>query len=248
MPHARRNGTAWDRTKDDYAYTRNLDRTGWAWEFLRRNKDYQRDYRLNRAGHPIAFKHGSGATLYKLPKKSSAAEAWGLEAFADPDFSVEDLDLFWRSTLLTHQANCSSSVLVDIDHEQIVFRERTKTAALHVSSGTSLLGDCRLTFHLEGINSSKRHHETMQILKSFLVDNVTLYSQAHRIDSKYLHYLIALDGHLEGRSYREIALVLYGKAAVGAYWTDDTRGLKSKVRRAVDRGLALMNGGYRGLL
>ena len=67
-------------------------------------------------------------------------------------------------------------------------------------------------------------------------------------DSKYLDYLIALDGHLAGRSYRDIAEVLYGKERVGSHWTDDTRWMKSKVRRAVERGIALMNGGYRELL
>ena len=67
-------------------------------------------------------------------------------------------------------------------------------------------------------------------------------------DSKYRDYLLALDGRLAGRSYRDIAEVLYGSDTIGTTWADDTRGLKSKVRRAVDCGLALMNGGYRELL
>jgi hypothetical protein len=67
-------------------------------------------------------------------------------------------------------------------------------------------------------------------------------------DSKYFDYLVALDGHLAGRSYRDIAEVLYGTDRIGSYWTDDSRGYKSKVRRAVACGLALMNNGYRDLL
>ena len=67
-------------------------------------------------------------------------------------------------------------------------------------------------------------------------------------DGKYFDYLIALDGHLAGRTYRDIAEVLYGADHVGPYWTDDSRGYKSKVRRAVERGVALMNGAYRELL
>lgn len=72
--------------------------------------------------------------------------------------------------------------------------------------------------------------------------------QAAISESKYLTYLIALDGHLEGRTYREIAEVLLGKDRVGTHWTDETRWMKSRVRRAVERGIALMNGGYRDLL
>ena len=29
---------------NDYAYTENLSKERWAWEFLRRNPEYQRDY------------------------------------------------------------------------------------------------------------------------------------------------------------------------------------------------------------
>ena len=45
MPHARKTGTAWDRKREDYAYTRELEGTGWAWEFLRRNASYRDDFR-----------------------------------------------------------------------------------------------------------------------------------------------------------------------------------------------------------
>jgi hypothetical protein len=268
MPHVQVIGTAWDRCLEDYAYTRDLDLTGWAWEFLRRNADYQRDYRLNRAGCPLAVKHVSGATLYRLRRRFLAAEDWGLEMFADPGSTAVEVDVFWIAELLTHQAGCIArvpnhcdvechslsaftskrAVLVDTDHEQIVFRKNAKAAALTVAEGTFLLGDCSLTFQLQGISSSMRHHETMHILKSLLAGRAEQHPRTQTTDSKHLHYLIALDGHLEGRSYREIAMVLYGKAAVRAYWTDDTRGLKSKVRRAVGRGKALMKGGYRKLL
>jgi hypothetical protein len=268
MPHVQVIGTAWDRCLEDYAYTRELDCTGWAWEFLRRNEDYKRDYRMNRAGHPIAVKHVSGAILYRLRRRFLLAETWGLEMFADPNKSAHNTDVFWRPDLLTHQANCTSkpqftsdqeqlslrsfkakrAVLVGFDHEEVVFQGCAKSATLDVLNGTFLFGEHCLTFQLEGINSATRHHQTMQILKFFMTDQAYQIRETPRPNPKYLDYLIALDGRLAGRSYRDIALVLYGADAVGASWRDDTRGLKSKVRRAVDRGLALMNGGYRDLL
>jgi hypothetical protein len=61
-------------------------------------------------------------------------------------------------------------------------------------------------------------------------------------------YLIALDGHLAGRSYREIAQVIYGVERVKDVWTSESQFLKDRVRRAVMRGIELMNGGYRDLL
>jgi hypothetical protein len=65
---------------------------------------------------------------------------------------------------------------------------------------------------------------------------------------KYLQYLVALDGRLANRSYREIAELLYGAERVAPFWANDTRAYKSKVRRTVAKGVALMNGGYRTLL
>lgn len=59
--------------------------------------------------------------------------------------------------------------------------------------------------------------------------------------------LRALDGHLEGASYRTIAEVLFGKKRIAEHgWK--THDLRSRTIRLVQAGLALMRGGYRALL
>jgi len=60
--------------------------------------------------------------------------------------------------------------------------------------------------------------------------------------------LCALDGWRAGLSYREIAVALYGRARVEADWRDPRDHLRDRVRRALRRGRALMEGGYRQLL
>lgn len=60
--------------------------------------------------------------------------------------------------------------------------------------------------------------------------------------------LQALDGWLAGAPYRDIALALYGEARVEADWSDPRDYLRDQVRRAVRRGRALMDGGYRAFL
>jgi len=60
--------------------------------------------------------------------------------------------------------------------------------------------------------------------------------------------LCALDGWRAGLSYREIAVALYGRARVEADWSDPRDHLRDRVRRALRRGRALMEGGYRQLL
>lgn len=56
--------------------------------------------------------------------------------------------------------------------------------------------------------------------------------------------LQALDGFLAGASQREIAVVLFGAQRVQADWSDPGDHLRDRVRRAIRRGRALMNGGY----
>ncbi|WP_407179719.1 DUF2285 domain-containing protein [Bradyrhizobium sp. STM 3562] len=59
--------------------------------------------------------------------------------------------------------------------------------------------------------------------------------------------LRAVDGHMDGASYRVIAEVLFGRKRIPerAWKTDD---LRSRTIRLVQAGLTLMRGGYRALL
>lgn len=60
-----------------------------------------------------------------------------------------------------------------------------------------------------------------------------------------LHTLQALDAALTGASLRDVAEGLFGVDAAAGWYSDG--GLRSKVRRLVRRGDALMRGGYRRL-
>ena len=60
-----------------------------------------------------------------------------------------------------------------------------------------------------------------------------------------LHTLQALDATLAGASLRDVAEGLFGVDAAAGWYSDG--GLRSKVRRLVRRGEALMCGGYRRL-
>jgi hypothetical protein len=268
MPHARVTGTAWDRDKQDYAFTHDLDLAGWAWEFLRRHGGYRSDARLNRAGAPVTIQHVSGASLYRPGRRFLAAEAWGLALFADPEKTVIETDVFWLPEQLKHAVRCQCkpsndnagnsvslasfhgrrAILAGQRHELISVTGVRQSASLLVTQGSLLVGCSTVTFLHEGLATASRHHETLTILRHLTTETANTATAKLSLDSKYLAYLIALDGYLEARTYRDIAEVLYGRDRVGAHWTEETRWMKSKVRRAVERGIALMNGGYRDLL
>jgi hypothetical protein len=60
--------------------------------------------------------------------------------------------------------------------------------------------------------------------------------------------LVALDGWINGASYREIAVVIHGPDFVREHWGGGQRSLKDRMVRLVRRGRYLMDGGYRELL
>jgi hypothetical protein len=268
MPQVRKTGTAWELCLDDYAYTRGLDHTGWAWEFLRRNEDYKLDYRTNLAGHPVPIKHISGAVVLRLRRRFLDAEKWGLHCFADPYKSARDAHVFWLADHLKSAVSCNlrvandneagalslasfvgrRRVLVTPNEEFLVIADHQMSACMVVKNATFLIGNSTVTFEILGLEEPDKTFEVIRTLRAMRSNQCAQgkFQGEHR--SKYFDYLLALDGHLAGRSYRDIAEVLYGADRIGQYWTDDSRGYKSKVRRAVERGLALMNGGYRALL
>lgn len=68
-----------------------------------------------------------------------------------------------------------------------------------------------------------------------------------RLRKRLLGMIRALDGHLEGASYRDIALALYGSEAVARFpWK--TSSIRGQTIRLVTDAVAMMNGGYRKLL
>jgi Uncharacterized conserved protein (DUF2285)/Family of unknown function (DUF6499) len=268
MPQVQRSGTAWECRLDDYAYTRSLDCSGIAWEFLRRKEAYFRDYRTHRAGRPKCVVHSSGAKVMRLRRRVLAAEKWGLQFFIDPQSSADKTQVFWCENLTKHTINCVArnandnmiaalclsaftgrrAVLVTPIYEFIAVQQERMSASIIVRGSTFLIGESALTFEINGLEQSAADAETLRILRQLTSKQSSFDATPISQHCKYHDYLIALDGHLAGRSYRDIAEVLYGFDRIKVDWKIDRWAYKSKVRRAVECGLALMNGGYRDLL
>lgn len=71
---------------------------------------------------------------------------------------------------------------------------------------------------------------------------------AEKRGSRFTFVLGALDGSLAGASHRDLAEALIGQRRVHADWRDPRDHLRDRIDRAVSRGRALMNGGYRHFL
>jgi hypothetical protein len=104
-------------------------------------------------------------------------------------------------------------------------------------------------FETETLGRAKIIAPVLARLESFQsLPSVVDQGHVSQLEDHLRHYVIALDGTLAGASYRQIAQTIYGPDRVADAWTIETSYLKNRTRRAVERGLALMNGGYLSLL
>jgi len=114
-------------------------------------------------------------------------------------------------------------------------RPGTPIAALIPLDGSVLLrvaGLLRLQHHLDG--------RPLGPLPSALTITT-------RLRQRLTAMVRALDGHMAGASYRQIAVVLYGRDAVSKYaWK--TSSVRGQTIRLVRDAVATMEGGYRQLL
>jgi len=226
-----------------YLYVLHLDGPALAWEYLRRNPDYRRDW-LRRQRRP------------------DAAQRWGLRLLENPALDARDAHPAWFPE---HDSTLQLVPDSDPPPDAVAFAFwylPGHKQLLHDGKRLMLMADWpgnRLRFALAlgladgmafayavragAVQSSLRH----------LVSNITTAVQAAPTAVTHprptaaalleLHTLQALDATLAGASLREVAEGLFGVDAVQDWYADS--GLRSKTRRLVQRGDTLMRGGYR---
>ncbi|EHK54581.1 hypothetical protein MAXJ12_24447 [Mesorhizobium alhagi CCNWXJ12-2] len=152
-----------------------------------------------------------------------------------PPFDLATLPC--RATVLLSGAGCQHVLLRHADrHFQLVV------------SGESVLLPVRL--HIDAIwpaQQLKPRLRALECINSLVADGrlpKTLFPPEARGD-RLRFVLQALDGSLAGASHREIAEALIGEPRVQADWNDPRDHMRDRIRRAIHRGHALMNGGYR---
>lgn len=65
----------------DYDYVRTLTRSRIAWEYLRRNPEYGRDWQASVRDRPEETRLADGTIVFRARRRSKRAEAWGLCTF-----------------------------------------------------------------------------------------------------------------------------------------------------------------------
>jgi hypothetical protein len=239
------------RPKSDhgaYEWMLALSAEGWAWEFLRRNADYKRDFYV---------------FFGKYDKRSEeAARRWGLLKFSDPEVDARTAIVFWspahnRSVLPLVTAGAGKSGLGNVKCK-VSFLQVANDLQRHVLfscggrflqlaiSGSGDLGKVR--YMIDGVpeHGNSRKLTALRRLGDLIQHKRLrgeLYSRQRR-GPRLLHLIEVLDSHAKDPSHRSIARYIFGEERADKEWDN----LRDHVRRAIAAGRKMSQSGYLALL
>lgn len=254
----------------DRGVTDLYDPCDWAWEFLRRNKDYDADWRASVPRYVPTVTLSDGTRLLRLRRRYPRAERWGLYAFADPSIAARDAPIFWlpsanrrpvrarygasdeseasqASPLAAFKVDRSAAIGVD-GIAVVMLKGQGTTVALELHGVAALTRPSRLLFELDGLDDLNSQTERLKTLQRFTRPQTARGQSLFANDERLYQALVALDESLAGKTYRQIAITIFGEQRVADEWSGASQFLKDRTRRLVAKGQELMTGGYRDLL
>ena len=252
-----------------------FDPSDWAWEFLRRNPDYRTDWQASAPRRLAHVTLKDGTRLLRLRRRYPRAERWGLYAFTDPSVPARLAPVFWHLEALQRIVRVRAELpaepdrpsrgtallalsdfrvdrvaAIGVDNVHLVLM---KGLGSHVPVEISGLAALSLpfapVFEIGSLLDLGVQTELLKRLHRFAEHAPNSSSRStFAIDERLHHALIALDESLAGKTFRQIAITIYGEKRVADDWQGPSQYLKDRMRRLVAKGTELMNGGYRDLL
>jgi len=227
-----------------YLFVLWLDALALSWEYMRRNPDYRLDW-LRHHRRPQAAQQAAlrwGLRLLEDPALDArdAHPAWlpGSDAVvqlypdADPPPDAAAF-AFWRIPGHKHLLH---------DGKALALIARSPGRCLRFALAPGLEDGMAVAYAHRGSGGGAAASARGHAPGAALADAKPRPTPAALLE---LHTLQALDATLAGASLREVGEGLFGADAAAGWYSDG--GLRSKVRRLVRRGDALMRGGYRRL-
>lgn len=247
---------AWQLTAR-YLYLLHLDGPALAWEYLRRNPDYQTDY----AAHAQRRRHVSPDPL-----------RWGLLAWEDPRGDARDAFALWHSDCLpvpfishgfepampsAHHLNLwalpGRKRLCALPGEDAHLALLAQSGAywLRARIAPTALAAANCHLWLPAADTSAQAWMPLLQPSAQARRGASRHrgqrARKYRAETLHMRALQALDGLATGASQRDLAEVIFGWRRSRNAWHGDS-GLRSQVRNYINRGNFFMRGAYRELL
>jgi len=231
-----------------YDWMLELSAEGWAWEFLRRNAYYRREYETLRDADRVTA--------------ARAALHWGLLQFSDPDVDARAAIVFWspvhnQSVLPLVTAGDGPNALNDVKCKVSVLEpdDSLRRHILYSCSGLflqlSVRGEGDLSAVRYMIDALPEHSSDRKLLALRRLADLSqhkrlrpeMYSRQRR-GPRLARILQILDSFDKDPAYRSVARDVFGEKRVKEEWDN----LRDHVRRAVVAGRKLTQNGYLKLL
>lgn len=239
-----------------YVYVLHLEPASRAWEFLRRNPRYGREW----------MRYHRGAS-------SRVAARWGLATLVDPRLDARQASPVWvigtpPPIALVRNERRGTQIHAATAERFSLWRLAGRKALLDDGSGLRLLVRClsqevqlrlgdrlasgdRFAYQIPAAGEIQAAWNALTVFRTLVpVSGSGLESsrgRPGRADLFHVRALQVLDGLAAGASQREIAVGLFGTAAVARGWQPDGA-LRAQVRYLIRRARALMEGEYRTLI
>lgn len=258
-------------------YLRILPKSRWAWEFLRRNPAYERDYARHHQGALTRRTDETGLELLRLEKPEPDAEKWGLLFFTSPNQTALSAPVFWTEKASPQVVRVEAKVkgkddpaslfgcLFDLKNfgdrrihltdagggEHVLIQRGGRIVQMRCGGHTLLDGDVKLRFILEGFGDLDAKFETIRRLSKLYNEhtgNALLRNDWSATMANLRDALIALDVYQAGGSHLETAMEIYGERLGRQMFAQPDRSVKNRMARARKKGVDLMKGGYLDLM
>ena len=249
-----------------------LPSAAWAWECLRRNPSYRKEYFsiTNRMLHRVRLH--AGGELIRLRHPHQGADKWGLNLYEDPRLCANHAQVFWHPEVFHKMLNvvittskkpnnvttsfklsdlCVRKSILDWPGQPWQVRVFAKGVWFQLQSQEPLviLESSRLEIKLCGMDDARTRLITTGELVA-LFEGMVSNNPGHVPTNNRLlkRYLTAYDIKSGGGTYRDIAIALDGIERVKEDWNPAACYLKDRARRAFKKGKSLVEGEYLTLL
>lgn len=235
------------------------DHSLFAWEWLRRDRNY-------RAAAKRAL--GEDACRDATPP-GEAPERWGLHAFEGPDATALDARPIWRAEVdpfvlgveagppdgddhfdLERLAPISTLLTAADGREHLLISDGMRAIRIDVLGGSIARGPVRLSYRLSGLSSAERPLLTLRRLLA-LWRSGGFCRSLHPREARAKRWVLVLragDALAAGARQREIAAELLSAEAGEPRWRSNLPSLRSRVQRLVRSVRVMEAGGFWVLL
>jgi hypothetical protein len=253
-----------------YDYLSRLSPDRWAWEFLRRNREFRRDAATRSPDDVSEMPAPCPETIRIIRPRvtQTLAERWGLLFMPDPELNGFDANAVWSHYVFPDQVevnctprkpgqncdiwdrtvpHCQITHITDRSaREYLLVRGKGCVAQIRCT-GMSLLSLEPVRMKLQ-ISDMEAYEQKLKVQKEAMKlygdgpdTSEALWTKTTQI---LRNGLIALDCQDLGMKQREIAAVIYGEEAVASDWGDDCSALRNQLRYVIRKAEGLRDGGY----